>query len=575
MLIHNVDVAQIFDEIADLIEINGDNPFRIRAYRNGARILNALSTSVQTMVEQHKDLKQLPGIGPDLAARITEIVTTGTCALREQLRQTLPPAIAELLKVPGMGPKRIQALYLNLDIQTLEQLYAAALDGRIRNVPGFGERVEQRILEAVRSKLSKTKRFQIAAVAPVVERFSHYLKSLKDVKKVEIAGSFRRMQETVGDLDILVSSPRPKRVAQQFVGYEEVDQVLAHGSTRASVMLRQGMQVDLRIVAEGSFGAALHYFTGSKGHNIALRKLAQERDLKMNEYGIFSGDQRIAGETEESVFNALGLTYIEPELRENRGEIEAAQHGRLPALLTLSDLQGDLHAHTTATDGHNSLREMALAAQRFGLHYLGITEHSQSLAVAHGLNAGRLSQQIDEIDQLNNELDDFTLLKGIEVDILEDGQLDLPDRILQKLDYVIGAVHAKFDLPRERQTERILRAMDHRCFTLLAHPSGRLIDQREPYDVDIERIIRHAKQRGCFLELDAQPSRLDLTDVYCRMAKDEGVLISIDSDAHNMFDFNNLRFGIGQARRGWLEREDVLNTRPVDQLKRLFTAIRQ
>ena len=575
MVIHNADVAVIFNEIADLLELEGDNPFRIRAYRNAARTLNAWPVSVQTMVEEKRDLKKIPGIGTDLAARINEIVTTGTCALHEQLRQTMPSAIIELFKIPGLGPKRIQTLYQQLAITSLEQLYAAARDGQIRSVPGFGERVEQRILEAVRSQLSKTARVSIAVAAQVLEPLIRYLKAIKEARKVEVAGSFRRMQETVGDLDILVSSPRPDHVAQQFVQYDGVDQVLAHGDTRASVVLRQGLQIDLRVVAEKSFGAALYYFTGSKAHNIAVRKLAQERNWKMNEYGIFSDGKRIAGDTEASVFDALGLAYIEPELRENRGEIEAAQQGRLPALVTLSDLQGDLHAHTTATDGRNSLRDMALEAQRRGWHYLGITEHSQRLTVAHGLNAARLSQQIDEIDRLNAELDDITLLKGIEADIHEDGRLDLPDSILQRLDYVIGAVHSKFELGREKQTERILRAMDHRYFTLLAHPTGRLIGEREPYDIDVPRIIRYARQRGCFLELNAQPSRLDLTDVYCRMAKEEGVLISVDSDAHSVFDFNNLRFGIGQARRGWLEKDDVLNTRSLGQLKRLLAGTRR
>lgn len=575
MVIHNADVAAIFNEIADLLELEGDNPFRVRAYRNAARALNAWPASVQSMVEEQRDLKEIPGIGADLAARINEIVTTGACALHEQLRQTMPSAIIELFKIPGLGPKRIKALYQQLDVTTLDQLYAAARNGRIRSVPGFGERVEQRIMEAVQSQLSKTARISIAVAAQALDPLIRYLNAIKGAGKVEVAGSFRRMQETVGDLDILVSSPWPDQVAQQFVQYAGVTQVLAHGDTRASVVLRQGLQIDLRVVAEESFGAALYYFTGSKAHNIAVRRLAQERDWKMNEYGIFFGDKRIAGETEESVFDALELAYIEPELRENRGEIEAAQQGRLPVLVALSDLQGDLHAHTTATDGRDSLRDMALEAKRRSLHYLGITEHSQRLTVAHGLNPERLLHQIDDIDRLNAELDGITLLKGIEVDIHEDGRLDLPNSILQRLDFVIGAVHSKFDLGREKQTERILRAMDDPCFTLLAHPTGRLIGEREPYDIDMPRIIRHARQRGCFLELNAQPSRLDLTDVYCRMAKDEGVLISVNSDAHSVFDFNNLRFGIGQARRGWLGKHDVLNTRPLGQLKKLLAGTRR
>lgn len=574
MFIHNTDVAAVFNQIADLLEISGANPFRIRAYRNAARMLNTLAGSVQTMAQEKKDLKELPGIGVDLAGKIVEIVTTGTCALREQLRHELPPAIHELLTVPGLGPKRVKTLYQELDIQTLEQLHRAALDGQISHVPGFGKRTEQRILDAIQAQQSKKKRFRIDVAEQVVQPLMKYLRALKETKRIEVAGSFRRRQETIGDLDILVSSSGAARLIQQFVEFDDVTQVLAQGGTRAGVVLHQSVQVDLRVVADVSFGAALHYFTGSKAHNIAVRTLAQERGLKMNEYGVFSATlpeaRRIAGETEESVFNAVGLPYIEPEMRENRGEIAAAQAGKLPALVALNDLTGDLHAHTKASDGRNSLREMALEAKRRGYAYLGITDHSSGLTVAHGLDAAGLSRQMDEIDQLNAELKGIVLLKGIEVDINEDGTLDLPNSILARLDLVIGAVHSRFSLSRERQTERILRAMDHPCFTLLAHPSGRLILEREPYDVDMHRIIRHAKQRGCFLELNAQPSRLDLTDAYCMMARNEGVLISVNSDAHSVIDFDNVRFGIGQARRGWLEKKDVLNTRSIGQLRSML-----
>ena len=479
------------------------------------------------------------------------------------------------LPFPGLGPKRVKTLYQQLNIQTLEQLDRAARDGQISHVPGFGRRVEQRILDAMQAQQSKKKRFRIDVAEQIAQPLIAFLKALRETRKIELAGSFRRRQETVGDLDILVSSSDPRQVVQQFVKSEGTTQVLAQGGTRASVVLRQGVQVDLRVVADISFGAALHYFTGSKAHNIAVRTLAQERGLKMNEYGVFSGIRRIAGGTEESVFNAVGLSYIEPELRENRGEIAAAQAGKLPDLVELSDLTGDLHAHTTASDGVNSLREMALEAKRHGFAYLGITDHSSRLAVAHGLDEEKLSRQMDEIDQLNAELQGITLLKGVEADINEDGSLDLPESVLQRLDLVIGAVHSKFALSRERQTERILRAMDHPCFTLLAHPSGRLILEREPYDVDMYRIIRHAKQRGCFLELNAQPSRLDLTDAYCMMAKTEGVLLSVNSDAHSVFDFDDMRFGIGQARRGWLEKKDVLNTRSIDQLKSILAQTRR
>jgi DNA polymerase (family 10) len=347
-----------------------------------------------------------------------------------------------------------------------------------------------------------------------------------------------------------------------------VKEMLASGGTRASALLASGIQVDLRVVPKESFGAALHYFTGSKAHNIAIRRLGQGAGLKINEYGVFRGKRRIAGDTEESVYAAVKLPYIPPELREDQGEIEAARRGELPRLVELADLQGDLHAHTRATDGRGSLREMAEAARERGLRYLAITEHSRRVTVAHGLDPVRLGKQIDEIDRLNAELSGIVLLKGIEVDILEDGSLDLPDSILAKLDLVVGAVHSKFNLPRARQTERILAAMDNAHFSLLAHPSGRLIDTRDPYDVDMLAIVRKARARGIFLELNAHPERLDLTDVHCRMARDEGVPVAIDSDAHSPGDFDHLAYGVGQARRGWLEKKDVLNTRPLAELKR-------
>jgi DNA polymerase (family 10) len=385
-----------------------------------------------------------------------------------------------------------------------------------------------------------------------------------------IAGSFRRMRETVGDLDVLATAQPSAMVMERFVHYEEIGRVLSHGDTRGSVVLKCGLQVDLRVVAPESYGAALHYFTGSKSHNIAIRRLAQARGLKVNEYGVFRGARRIAGDTELSVYACVDLPYIEPELREDGGEIEAARTGRLPKLLELADLKGDLHAHSRASDGHDSIREMALAAQAHGLSYLAITEHSRRLTVAHGLDPVRLARQIDEIDLLNRELSGITVLKGTEVDILEDGSLDLPDSILSRLDVVIAAVHSKFNLSRARQTDRILRAMENPHVSMLAHPTGRLIEQRDPYDVDMPRIIRKARASGCHLELNAHPERLDLLDTHCRVAKEEGVLVSVNSDAHSVHEFDNLRYGVGQARRGWLEKEDVLNTRTLAQVRKLL-----
>jgi len=579
MPVHNADITTIFTEIADLLEIQGANPFRIRAYRNAARILGDLPQEARLLAERghenllfrHRDdLTRLPGIGADLANKINEIVTTGRCSLLERLHRELPPAITELLKIPGLGPKRVKALYHDLDVQTVEQLHRAARDGRIRALPGFGEKTEQNILQAVEAHASQNRRFKLATAAQYAEALRAFLQAVPGVQQVVVAGSFRRMRETVGDLDILVTAAPDSPVMQRFTAYDEVAEVFSAGETRASILLKCGMQVDLRVVAQQSYGAALHYFTGSKAHNIAIRRIAQQHGLKVNEYGVFRGAQRIAGESEDSVYRAVGLPYIPPELREDRGEIEAAHAGRLPQLVELADLRGDLHAHTRATDGHDSLRDMALAAKALGLEYLAITEHSRRLTVAHGLDPVQLARQCDEIDRINAQLNGITLLKGIEVDILEDGSLDLPDTVLARLDLVVGAVHSRFDLSRAKQTERILRAMDHPHFTLLAHPSGRLIEKREPYDVDMLHIIRHARSRGCFLELNAHPERLDLLDSHCQSAKEEGVLVSINSDAHSTFDFSNLRYGVGQARRGWLEKTDVLNTRPLAALRKLL-----
>ncbi|HET9462831.1 MAG TPA: DNA polymerase/3'-5' exonuclease PolX [Thiobacillus sp.] len=570
MPVHNADIAAIFEEIADRLEIQGANPFRIRAYRNAARTLGELPQAARALLEKGEDLTRLPGIGGDLAAKVSEIITTGRCSLLDRLRRELPPAVTELLRIPGLGPKRVKALYHDLEVQTVEQLYRAARDGRIRALPGFGEKTELNILQAVEAHASQTRRFKLAVAAQYAEALTAFLQAVPGVGQVTVAGSFRRMRETVGDLDLLVTAAAGSPVMQRYTAYDEVAEVVSAGTTRASVRLKSGLQVDLRVVEEKSYGAALCYFTGSKAHNIAIRRIAQKRGLKVNEYGVFRGTERVAGEDEASVYRSVGLPFIPPELREDRGEIEAALDGRLPTLVEFSDLRGDLHAHTRATDGHDSLREMALAAKRLGLEYLAITEHSRHLAMAHGLDPLRLAHQCDEIDQINPELDGITLLKGIEVDILEDGSLDLPDEVLGRLDLVVGAIHSQFHLSRAKQTGRILRAMDHPHFSLLAHPSGRLIDRREPYDVDMLRIIRHAKKRGCFLELNAHPERLDLLDSHCQMAKEEGVLVSINSDAHSTFDFSNLKYGVGQARRGWLEKDDVLNTRPLAALRRLL-----
>ena len=570
MPIHNADIAAIFEQIAELLEIQGANPFRVRAYRNAARTVGEFGQELAALVAAGRELPHLPGIGDDLAGKIREIATTGRCALLERLRGELPPALTELLAVPGLGPKRVKALHEALGVDTVEQLRAAAEAGRIRAVPGFGPKTEQRILEHLRNRPVPEPRMLLAVAPHYAEALAAYLRATPGVQQVEVAGSYRRRKETVGDLDLLVTAADAAPVMARFTAYDEVREVLSQGPTRASVVLACGLQVDLRVVEPASFGAALHYFTGSKAHNIAIRKRGQARGLKINEYGVFRGKDRIAGETEQSVFAAVDLPWIPPELREDRGEIEWAARAPLPRLVERADLKGDLHCHSRASDGHATLEELAAAARAAGLKYLAITEHSQRLTVARGLGTERLLKQCAEIDALNARLDGIVLLKGIEVDILEDGRLDLPDGVLGQLDIVVGAVHSHFDLPPARQLKRLMRAMDHPHFTLLAHPGCREIDKRPLLDLDWLRLIRHARQRGCFLELNAQPKRLDLTDVHARLAKEEGVLVAIDSDAHTAHDFGNLDYGIGQARRGWLSAEDVLNTRPLAELRKLL-----
>jgi len=574
MPIHNADIAAVFDEIADLLELDEANPFRIRAYRNASRTVQELGQDARELVDKGSDLDELPGIGKELAAKIVEIVQTGHCQALEKLRKQSAPGLTDLLKIPGLGPKRVRALYHDLDIHTVEQLMRAANDHRLRELPGFGEKTEKHILETLGTQLKQDQRLKLAVAAQYADTLVKYLQLTKDVKEVVVAGSFRRSKETVGDLDILVTAKSSGKVMDHFVDYDEIKQVISKGKTRSTVILRNQLQVDVRVVEPESFGAALHYFTGSKAHNIAIRRRAQQRGLKINEYGVFKGEKRIAGKTEESVFESVELPWIAPELREDRGEIQAAEQNRLPKLVEVKDILGDLHAHTRATDGKNTLEEMVDAARNMGWSYVAITEHSKRLTVAKGLDEKRLRQQMEQVDRLNENLHGITVLKGIEVDILDDGSLDLKDEVLAELDLVIGAVHSKFNLSRAKQTERILRAMDNRNFTLLAHPSGRLLQQREPYDVDMGRVIHHAAQRGCYLELNCHPERLDLLDTYCQMAKETGVLVSINTDSHNTHEYANIRFGVGQARRGWLEAKDVLNTRNLTQLRRLLKKAR-
>jgi DNA polymerase (family 10) len=569
MQIHNSDVADIFNRVADLLEILDENPFRVRAYRNAARAIGGLSQSVAAMVEEGKDFTELPGIGKDLAGKIGEIVKTGYLPQLQDLEDRIPPQLIRLMKIPGLGPKRVKTLYDQLNITSLEDLKKSAEEGEIRKLKGFGEKTEAAILAEI-GREKKEERIKLNVAEEVANGVVSYLKKVEGVSELIVAGSFRRKKETVADLDILATCKKGSRVMDAFVEYGNVDKVVAKGETRSTVVLRSGIQMDLRVVPEASYGAALHYFTGSKAHNIAVRTLGVKKGLKINEYGVFKGAKRIAGKREEEVFDHVGLPFIEPELRESQGEIEAAQQGKLPELVTLKDIRGDLHVHTKETDGHHTLEQMVEAGRDRGYQYVAITDHSKRLSMTHGFDAKRLAKRNEEIDRLNGKLRGFSVLKSIEVDILEDGSLDLPDSILKELDLTVCSVHSKFNLPRKKQMERIIRAMDNPYFNILAHPSGRLINERQPYEVDMEGLIKAAKERGCLMEVNAHPDRLDLADIHCKLAKDMGVKLVISTDAHSVNDYDLIRFGVWQARRGWLEKEDVLNTRTVDELKKLM-----
>lgn len=570
MPVKNNDIAEIFNKIADLLEIDGENPFRVRAYRNAAITVENLSHDISNMVKNGEDLTKLSGIGHDLAEKIDNIVNNKEIELLKNLEEKIPVDLTGLMHISGLGAKKVKKLHDALNIKNIDELAQAAEQKKIQKLPEFTEKTEKHFLEQI-SKIKKEymrMKFSTAEqyALPIVE----YLKKDPNIQNIEIAGSYRRKQETIGDIDILVTCEDAHKIMDEFVNYEDVQEILSKGETRSSIILKAGIQVDLRAVPQKSYGAALHYFTGSKSHNIAIRKLAKQKGWKVNEYGLFEGEKFIAGETEEGIYKKFDLPFIEPELRENRGEFEAAAKRKLPKLIELKDIKGDLHVHTKITDGHNSLEEMVEAAQKLGYEYIANTEHSKHVTVAKGLDAEKLAEHIKKIDKLNESLKNFTILKSVELDILEDGSLDLPDEIIKELDIVVCAIHYKFNLSKEKQTERILRAMDNPYFNIFAHPSGRLINEREPYDVDMELIMKKAKENNCILEINAQPSRLDLNDIYCKTAKDMGIKFAISTDSHSISNYGNMRYGIGQARRCWIEADDVINTRNVNELKKLI-----
>ncbi|MDX1634926.1 MAG: DNA polymerase/3'-5' exonuclease PolX [Marinobacter sp.] len=565
---HNAEIARKFHELADLLEIQDANEFRVRAYRNAANIIEGSSRPIEDRLEEGEDLSRIKGIGDDLAGKIEELVRTGSLPQLKELQEEVPARLSELMRLDQLGPKRTRKLYDELGIGTLEELKKAAKDGKIREVSGFGAKTEKKILDEVDKVSDRDRRTRLGEAEQVAGPLVDYLDELDEVSQIEVAGSYRRRKETVGDLDILVACEDSKPVMDRFTSHPEVAKVASRGKTRATVYLKSGLQVDLRVVKDVSFGAALHYFTGSKAHNVAIRKMASERKLKVNEYGVYRGRKRVAGKTEEEVFEQVDLPWIPPELRENKGEIEAAQKDRLPDLVLEKDIRGDLHMHTSATDGRHGIKEMAEEAKRLGYDYIAITDHSKRLTMAQGLDAKRLRQQMSAIERLNDELDGITVLKGIEVDILEDGNLDLPDDVLDELDLTVCSIHSKFDLSRKKQTERVLRAMDNPRFNILGHPTGRLINEREAYQIDLEAIIEAAADRGCCLEINAQPSRLDLAGRYAGMLREAGVLGVVSTDAHATDHLGFMHLGVAQARRGWMEKKHLLNTRTLKQLRK-------
>jgi len=562
----NSEIAELFDRLGDLLEIEGANAFRARAYHNAAREIRAESRSMVDLVESGFDLSRLPDIGESIAEKIRIIVQTGTLPKLDEVAARTPLALSDLTHLPGLGPKRVSHLYHELGIRSADDLRRAARTGKMAALPGFGEKLQQQILEALERFGQQERRWYLSTAEAIARPLVDYLRGLKGVHQVTVAGSFRRRRETVGDLDILVTGRRDLDVAAHFIDYDEVAKVDAHGATRSTVHLKSGLQVDLRVVPQASYGAALYYFTGSKSHNLTVRAMAARQGMKINEYGVYRGQVKLAGRTEEEVFRAVGLPYIAPELRENRGEIEAALEDRLPNLVETDDILGDLHCHTNATDGHESLETMVAGARSRGYRYVAITDHTRQVRIAGGQEPDAVAGQIDAIDQLNDSLDQFRVLKSAEVDILEDGSLDLPDELLKRLDIVVCALHYRFALGRDKQTDRLLRALDNRYCQILAHPLGRLINERQPIECNLELVLERAVQAGCALEINGQPARLDLPDVHIQQARSLGARFVLSTDAHSLADLDYMRYAVGQARRGWLEAKDILNTLPVNRL---------
>lgn len=567
----NAQIAAALDEIADLLEFQGANPFRVRAYRNAARTIGDLTESLATIAaDKNRALTDIEGIGDDLASKIVHLLDRGNLPMLEELRAAVPPSVLALLRVPGLGPKKAATLHKELQVGSLDELRAACESRRVRDLKGFGEKTEAMILAGLELAASSDKRMLWATADEYVRALIAHLQSVQGVRHLEPAGSYRRGKDTVGDLDFVCVADDPGAAADRLTSFDGVEQVLGRGETKTSVRLATGVQVDLRLVPAESFGAAWLYFTGSKQHNIVLRGMAKDRGLKLNEYGLFRGDKLVAGRTEKDVYAALDLPWFPPELREARREFEWAEAGKLPKLIESDDLVGDLHMHTDATDGKDTLDAMVAAARARGLKYIAVTDHSQRVTMANGLNPARVREQWAAIDRMNERLRGFRILKGIEVDILEKGGLDLPDDVLAEADWVVASVHYGQNQPREQITKRIVDALRHPAVSAIAHPTGRLLNRRKPYEVDLDAVFQAAREAGKFLELNANPMRLDLNDVHCAAAKQHGVPIVISTDAHSTHDLEKMRYGVLQARRAGLTKADVVNTRPWNEVRKLL-----
>lgn len=562
----NQEIARIFNDIADILEIKGDNPFRIRAYRRAAQNIDGLPRDIAGLSEE--ELLGIPGIGQDLAGKIKEYLSTGKIASYEELKKEIPEGLTVLLTVPGLGPKTAKLLYERLKVKTVEDLERLAKEHKLAGLPGIKEKTEENILKGIEMLKRGKDRLPIGRVLPLANEILQQLREKAPADKLSLAGSLRRWKDTIKDIDILATSKEPEKVMNVFVKLPMVKEVLMKGPTKSSVIITEGIQVDLRVVDETSFGAALAYFTGSKAHNIKIREMAVKAGLKINEYGIFreSDNKRIGGEREEDVYEVLGLPYIPPELREDTGEIEAALEGRLPRLVELSDIKGDLHVHSRHSDGSHTIEELVKAAKERGYEYIALTDHTKGLGVARGLNEEKVLDELKEVRALNKKLRGFRVLMGVEVDIRSNFTLDLPDEILKELDIVVASIHSGFRQSREQLTKRLLSAIENPYVTIIAHPTGRLIGERDAYDVDIEEVFKRAREKGKAIEINSYPLRLDINDVQAKRAKELGIPIVISTDTHLINQFDYIRYGLSIGRRGWLEKEDVLNTMSTENL---------